>query len=350
MADPITVGMLVAGALSLGSEAVKTAVGEIVKDAYRALKAKLPVGAAGDVAELEKTPNSDARKAVIAEVVSNLPAKDQEELHDLAQALTSRLKEAAPAIGLDIGRLDALAAELGKIGVTEGIGARIQEAHISGTFRTGDISVGSPPENSTGARAPAREARGSGVIAGFYFGGNASIGTLIQDSHVESSTSSEKDLIYALLVFLEDRRVIMHDLTIYHYPEHLRASAQEIRRRTNETLQSLRPDSPTTPIVKKIQEAARSFQAAIEGAIDGDDIPGYGMNPMLPMGLYEFVRALLQYRREIAAGMVASADLCGLSVDEGLWKAANPNPDSEQAALQWAKHRLVYVDREGNRG
>jgi len=28
---------------------------------------------------------------------------------------------------------------------TQGIGARIQEADLSGTFRTGDISVGTPP-------------------------------------------------------------------------------------------------------------------------------------------------------------------------------------------------------------
>jgi hypothetical protein len=29
--------------------------------------------------------------------------------------------------------------------VTEGVGARIQEAHVAGTFRVEDISVGSPP-------------------------------------------------------------------------------------------------------------------------------------------------------------------------------------------------------------
>ena len=145
MPDPITVGVLVAGALSLGSEAVKAVVGEVVKDAYKALKAKLAIWAAGDVAELEKTPHSDLRKAVIAQVVNNLPVEDQDELRGLAQVLTTRLKEAAPAIGLDIGRLDALAVELGKITVTEGVGTRIQEAHVAGTFRVGDISVGSSP-------------------------------------------------------------------------------------------------------------------------------------------------------------------------------------------------------------
>ena len=41
MPDPITVGVLVAGALSLGGEAVKAAVGVAVKDAYKPLKGKL---------------------------------------------------------------------------------------------------------------------------------------------------------------------------------------------------------------------------------------------------------------------------------------------------------------------
>jgi hypothetical protein len=86
--DPITVGLLVAGALSLGGEAVKAAVGEAVKDAYKALKDKLAIWAAGDVAELEKTPHSDLRKAVIAEVVNGRPAEDQDELRGLAQVLS----------------------------------------------------------------------------------------------------------------------------------------------------------------------------------------------------------------------------------------------------------------------
>ena len=105
MADPITVGVLVASALSLGGEAVKVAVGEAVKDAYKALKAKLTIWAEVDVAELEKTPHSEPRKAVIAEVVNNLPPEDQEKLQELAQVLTTKLKEAAPAIGLDMGGL-----------------------------------------------------------------------------------------------------------------------------------------------------------------------------------------------------------------------------------------------------
>ena len=146
MADPATTGALVAWALSLGGEAiVKGAVGEAIKDAYKALKAKVSVRAAGDVAELEKTPDSNTRKAVIAERVDRLSQEDQELLRDMAHALARILKERAPAIGLDVGRLDALEVQLGNIAVTQGIGARIKEARVAGTFRTGDISVEPPP-------------------------------------------------------------------------------------------------------------------------------------------------------------------------------------------------------------
>jgi flagellar motor component MotA len=61
----------------------------------------------------------------------------------LAEALVAKLKECAPAIGLDIGSLTALETQLGNLTVTSRIGARITEANV-GTFKTGDISVGDP--------------------------------------------------------------------------------------------------------------------------------------------------------------------------------------------------------------
>jgi hypothetical protein len=122
-------------------------LGEAAKDAYRALKTKVSAWAAGDAAELEKTPGSTARKAVIAETVDRLPQEDQAALRDLAQTLTGTLKEAAPTIGLDIGRLEALEVQLGNITVTHGTGTRIQEAKVAGTFRAGDIKVGAAPGN-----------------------------------------------------------------------------------------------------------------------------------------------------------------------------------------------------------
>ena len=77
----------------------------------------------------------------LAEAIDAQPEQDQRSVRDLAEALVAKLKEGAPAIGLDIGRLTALEVQLGKITVTSGTGARIEEANV-GTFKTGDISVG----------------------------------------------------------------------------------------------------------------------------------------------------------------------------------------------------------------
>ena len=146
MADPVTIGAVVAWALGLGGEAVaKGALAEAAKDAYQALKAKVSGWAATDVVELEKAPDSSARQMVIAETINRLPPHDQELLHDLAKALAGKIREQPPTIGLDVGRLKALEVELGNITVAKGVGARIQEAEVSGTFRAGDISVGTPP-------------------------------------------------------------------------------------------------------------------------------------------------------------------------------------------------------------
>jgi hypothetical protein len=124
---------------------LKGAVGEAAKDAYKLLKEKVSHWAFSDVEALEKTPASATRQAVIVEIVNARPKDDQESLRGLAETLVAGLKESALVIGLDIGRLTALEVDLGNITATEGIGARIEEAHVEGTFKTGDISVGTPP-------------------------------------------------------------------------------------------------------------------------------------------------------------------------------------------------------------
>ena len=62
-----------ASALSLGAKAVEVATGEATKDAYKALKAKVTRWASSEVAVLEKTPESGARQAVLAEIIDNRP-------------------------------------------------------------------------------------------------------------------------------------------------------------------------------------------------------------------------------------------------------------------------------------
>jgi hypothetical protein len=141
MPDPVTVGSLVAGALGMAADsALKGAVGEAVKDGYQALKEKVSRWASGEVAALEAAPSSKGRQAVVAEIIDTQSVDDKQALRILAETLVARLKDSAPAIGLDIGRLTALETQLGSITVGMGIGVRIEDATV-GTFKTGDISV-----------------------------------------------------------------------------------------------------------------------------------------------------------------------------------------------------------------
>ena len=142
MSDPVTIGALAASALALAApELLKSAVGEAVKDAYKALKAKISTWASGDVQALEARPTSKGLQIAVAEIVDAQSEADKEALRVLVQSLLARLKESGPAIGLDIGRLTALEAQIGNITVTSGIGARTEEGNV-GTFKTGDITVG----------------------------------------------------------------------------------------------------------------------------------------------------------------------------------------------------------------
>jgi hypothetical protein len=66
MVDPVTIGGLAASALAMAGEAaLKGTVGEVAKDAYKTLKSMVAQWAGGDVHALEKTPTSQARRAVV---------------------------------------------------------------------------------------------------------------------------------------------------------------------------------------------------------------------------------------------------------------------------------------------
>jgi len=148
MADPVTIGALTASALAMaGKAALKGAVGEAAKDAYKALKSRVAKWAGSDVEALEKAPASPARRAIIAEVIDNQPGEEQAALRVLAQELVAALKRSG-AIGLDIGRLEAMDVQLGNIAVSEGVGARMGEVRAQGTFSTGNITVGGPAKKA----------------------------------------------------------------------------------------------------------------------------------------------------------------------------------------------------------
>jgi hypothetical protein len=145
--DPVTIGAFVSTALGIAGEAIVKGTAELaIKDAYAALKSKISEWISGeDVAALEKAPTSAARQAVIAEAVDALPEADKAAVLPLAQGVADRLKESKTPIGVDISRLTAAQIQLGRISVTEGVGARIADSDVTGTVSTGDIVVGTPP-------------------------------------------------------------------------------------------------------------------------------------------------------------------------------------------------------------
>ncbi len=144
MTDPVTIGTLAATALSMAADAgLKGAVGEGVKDAYKALKNEIAHWAGGDVDALEKAPTSANRLALIAEAVDGQPADERAMVKTLAAVLVAALKSRGGGpVGLDIGRLNALSVQLDAINVTEGTGVRIDEVTTPGEFRAGPINVG----------------------------------------------------------------------------------------------------------------------------------------------------------------------------------------------------------------
>jgi hypothetical protein len=145
MNDPITIGSIVATALATAGDAViRNAVGEAVKDAYRALKAGVAQWASADVDALVKAPKSAARQAVVAEAIDALPDEERVTLQSLADRLIAQMRQDAAAIGADIAGVEKLEADLRKIVVAEGTGLRIRDVGDA-KLTIDELIVGSPP-------------------------------------------------------------------------------------------------------------------------------------------------------------------------------------------------------------
>jgi hypothetical protein len=106
--DPITtiIAALVAGA----SEAVKPLVGEMLKDAYKGLKTVIQSRYAKvSLAQLEEAPDSQARRAVVAEDLVKAGADKDAELLQHAKAIldavAAQAQTGSDLIGLDIGKI-----------------------------------------------------------------------------------------------------------------------------------------------------------------------------------------------------------------------------------------------------
>ncbi len=133
MAGPMTIGALVASTLATAAPAVmKTAAGQAAKDAYKALKAQLLPFASAEVDALEATPASKNAQLAVAEVIDERSEPEQQALRTVAEQLIAKLKDSAPATGIDISRLSALERHLRATGLARSLGADIGEFEIGG--------------------------------------------------------------------------------------------------------------------------------------------------------------------------------------------------------------------------
>jgi hypothetical protein len=148
MSDPITIGAMASLVLSMASEAaLKGAVGEAAKDAYKALKNKIAHWAGADVEALEKNPLSVPRRAVIAEAIDALPDDEKISVRSLATELADALKNSAAQgpVGIDLGALDAARIKLEGITVHQGKGIVAKTVKTPGEFEVKNLNVGNAP-------------------------------------------------------------------------------------------------------------------------------------------------------------------------------------------------------------
>lgn len=82
----------------------KGVLGEVAKDTYAKLKARISGWAGGNVADIEAKPQSAARQEILAEKVDERPSQEQADLRALAERLIEALAHqgAGPRVATQI--------------------------------------------------------------------------------------------------------------------------------------------------------------------------------------------------------------------------------------------------------
>jgi hypothetical protein len=155
--DPVSA---IVGALALGaSVALKTATEQAVKDAYAKLKVLIQTryaSVSADLVQLEETPDSKSRRAVIEEVLQRDGAQTDPNLRDIAaqaQALVSLIRNRAPeanaATGIVLEDVEAVNTRLADI-VASGTGVKITNGTFTGDIDIRGVRAGVPGNGSSG--------------------------------------------------------------------------------------------------------------------------------------------------------------------------------------------------------
>lgn len=141
--DPVTA--LVVSAIVTGAAAgVGDTSKQAVKDTYTGLKNLITHKYSGvDVSAVERKPDSEPKKASLAEDLADAGAADDAELAAAAAAVLDAVREHAPqvVVGLDVNGLKAEALNVFRV-VSAGDGVRVKDATVAGPANFGDIVAG----------------------------------------------------------------------------------------------------------------------------------------------------------------------------------------------------------------
>lgn len=137
-------------ALALGAAAAARDIGgEAVKDAYAAVKALIASRYPKvSVDQLERAPQSESRRSVVAEDLQEAKGGNDTELAAMAGRLIDLVQQQAPesaaAIGIDLKDIEAASMRLADVEAT-GTGVRVEKARIGGAIEITGVRAGVKP-------------------------------------------------------------------------------------------------------------------------------------------------------------------------------------------------------------
>ncbi len=150
--EPVT---MIAAAVAIGaSEGARETTKQVVSDAYSALRRWITDKYASVTAEvdgLEREPEEELRRALLAKKLTQAGAADDAQLHDLAQTLLSVVAEQDPdlpaTVGVSLRRVSVGGdIEVADIAVEGGSGVIAEDVGVAGSLRVQGVSARSPQE------------------------------------------------------------------------------------------------------------------------------------------------------------------------------------------------------------
>ncbi|MGW4123056.1 hypothetical protein [Nocardia sp. NPDC004711] len=141
--DPVTAAVVAAIAAGAAAGVKDTAV-QVVKDAYAGLKSLLSRKYQNvDVSGVERKPDSETKKASLAEDLEDAGAAGDAELAAAAAALLEAVRRHAPhaVVGVDVDDLTAAALDISDVRST-GDGVRVKNSRIDGPAKISGVRSG----------------------------------------------------------------------------------------------------------------------------------------------------------------------------------------------------------------